>query len=117
MTYERKPEDVKLYCVSEVAGYAGCSCPTVHRIASMLSITAKIYKNKGSRASYFTEEEKDLICANFERHQNNYNEMNKAEVLTTSFNTEDHPLVKDKRYLNINYWPDTIPACFQECEE
>ena len=35
-------------------------------------------------------------------------ELEEAETL--------HPLVTDKRCLNLNWWPDIIPDCFKECE-
>jgi hypothetical protein len=30
---------------------------------------------------------------------------------------EKHPLVKDKRFLSLSYFPNVIPDCFKECEE
>ena len=30
---------------------------------------------------------------------------------------EDHPLVTDKRCLDLNWWPDVVPECFKECEK
>ena len=29
---------------------------------------------------------------------------------------EKHPLVKDKRFLSLSYFPNVIPDCFKECE-
>lgn len=29
-------------------------------------------------------------------------------------NEKEHPLVKDKRMLNINYWPNVVPKCFED---
>ena len=25
-----------------------------------------------------------------------------------------HPLVRDERLFNLNYWPDVVPVCFEE---
>ena len=30
---------------------------------------------------------------------------------------KEHPLVTDKRCLNLYYWPDVIPDCFKDMEE
>ena len=30
---------------------------------------------------------------------------------------EKHPLVKDKRFLSLSYFPNVIPDCFKECEK
>jgi len=32
-------------------------------------------------------------------------------------NAQEHPLVTDKRCLNLYYWPDVIPDCFKDMEE
>lgn len=29
----------------------------------------------------------------------------------------EHPLVKDKRCLNRNWWPDTVPKCFEGLDD
>jgi len=29
---------------------------------------------------------------------------------------DNHPLIKDKKFLNLNYWPDVIPNCLIEVE-
>lgn len=116
-SYTQKPENVKLYCASKVAQIAGCSNPTVHRIAKQLNIEARIYKSKNSRASYFTYEEMKIICENFDKHGNDYRTMKLPKPLPCSDKAEDHPLVTDKRCLDFNYWPDVTPVCFQETEE
>lgn len=115
--YGSKPENERLFCVSEVGQIAGCSNATVHRIAKMLKIQARIYKSKNSRASYFSYEEMKLIEENYNKHGNDYREMKATTPFSVSYEPEDHPLVKDKRCLNLSWWPETVPVCFQECEE
>ena len=31
-------------------------------------------------------------------------------------NKADHPLVKDDRFFDINYWPETVPKCFEDLD-
>ena len=30
---------------------------------------------------------------------------------------ESHPLVTDKRFFKLSYWPDTVPSCFGDLDE
>lgn len=36
---------------------------------------------------------------------------------TLNEDAQEHPLVTDKRCLNLYYWPDVIPDCFKDMEE
>ena len=31
-------------------------------------------------------------------------------------NKAEHPLVKDDKFFDINYWPETVPKCFETDE-
>ena len=35
----------------------------------------------------------------------------------TTADAAEHPLVTDPRFLKLSYFPDVVPACFEECEE
>ena len=41
----------------------------------------------------------------------------KAEEENGADDAEAHPLVKDKRFLKLSFFPDVIPECFKECEK
>lgn len=30
---------------------------------------------------------------------------------------ESHPLVTDKRFFKMSYWPNTVPSCFEDLDE
>jgi len=115
-SYTQKPESEILYSVSDVARIAGCSNPTVHHIAKRLNIQARIYAKHNARAAYFSYEEMKVIGEAYNKHGNDYRAVKEVK-LDTDAKAEDHPLVTNRDFLKLNVWPDTIPACFQECEE
>ena len=41
----------------------------------------------------------------------------KAEEENGADDAEAHPLVKDKSFLKLSFFPDVVPECFKECEE
>ena len=116
-SYTQKPEEEQLYCTSDVGRIAGCSNPTVHRLAKQLKIQARIYANKNSRAAYFSYEEMKVICEAFNKHGNDYKNVKEVKTLALEESAEDHPLVTNKEFLKLNVWPDVTPACFQELGE
>lgn len=108
------PKDNNYICVSNIAKEIGCSNQTVIQIASRLGYDLLVFKKNNTSSGYFTEDQKNKISSAYHLYGNNYKMIKRDE--SDDVTPEDlHPLVKDKRYLQLNVWPDIIPACFQEC--
>lgn len=56
-------------------------------------------------------------------HGRRYNLYTREDAIKLGWTPDDvpandgHPLVTDKRWLNINEWPETVPLCFQDLED
>jgi t-SNARE complex subunit (syntaxin) len=99
-----------------------CTTSVIRNITSYYHITAeKRTQKKNVRMVLYSYESFKLIKEYHEARRNKEKRrmikespaMTEEEVAAL----EDHSLVIDKRCLDFNYWPDTVPACFQECEE
>ena len=113
--FPEKPDNLEMFCTTEVAKIAGCAFPTVRQIATRLGIQAHIYRTNNARAAYYTSEEVNMICENYNVHGNNYKAIKKVEQPGAD-DQALHPLVTDKKCLQFSYWPDITPVCFKELD-
>lgn len=118
----QRPDKQKLYSTAEIAEMLDCTTSVIRNITSYYHITAeKEHREKSVRMSLYSYESFKLIKEYREARRNKEKRrmikespaMTEEEIAAL----EDHSLVIDKRCLDFNYWPDTVPACFQECEE
>ena len=113
LLFPKKPDDVEMFSTTEVARRAGCSLPTVRYIAVRLGIQSHIFRTNNARAAYYTPDEMLMICDNYNAKGNDYKSMKTQNTKAVEL-VEDHPLVKDTRCLKLNWWPETVPSCFEE---
>ena len=121
--YNQRPDAQKLYTVQGVADLLETSCDEVRRIIGYYKVKHEIVRTKQSRAIMVDYDSYRLIKDVHEEKDKRREEAAKAALLKAqkaeeeTSGAESHPLVKDKRWLKLSEWPDTIPDCFKECEE
>lgn len=108
----------KFYTTQEVAELLDCTCQVVRNTVSYHQIDKKVVSTPEGRILVFTEDAVRLIKEynDAKRDKAKQKQIKRKEEEELQ-GAEDHPLVTDKRFLSLRYWPDTVPACFQECEE
>lgn len=106
------------YTASQVADMAGCTSSWVSAIANQFQIERIVRPNHISKVAYYPKEsaEKIVEIVNLKK-SNAYNTKKAKAVAENPTPDEDenlHPLVTDKRFLKLNYFPETVPSCFEE---
>ena len=116
--WTQKPETQKYYTTNEIAHLLNTTASTVRSIAYYHNIEYKVCSTTKSRQSMFTYEAYRQIKEIHETGRaKNVQEAKKARELEegqTLAEADLHPLVKDKRFLKLNYFPETVPSCFLE---
>ena len=105
------------YTTRQLAELLGTSSSCISNIAIRYNIPKKVLIAEKARVAYFSKE-------SLEQFRNILDEMQdkrakwkqkKAEATAELEEAETlHPLVTDKRCLNLNWWPDVVPECFKE---
>ena len=103
----QRPEIERKFTTEEVAKALGVTGGTVSAICSKYGIIIEIEQNKAGRKAYYTHENLREIRAHLGGNHMRYTPPPQVEK------AEDHPLVTDERCLRLNYWPDTVPKCFE----
>ena len=119
----QKPETQKVYTIQETADLLDASCDEVRKIIGYRNIKHQVIRTRQSRAIMLDYDAVRLIKEFHDakvkkreeaaKHAENEKQKHEEEVC----GAEDHPLVKDKRFLKLSYFPDVVPDCFKECEE
>ena len=117
-----KPQTQKIYTTDETAELLNISCDEVRRIVNYYKIEHKIISTKKSRVIILTYDAVRLVKERYEEKQRRREEAARMAELKKQKHEEEidgaekHPLVKDKRFLSLSYFPDVVPDCFKECE-
>ena len=104
----QRPEINRKFTTDEVARALGVTTATVSAICSKYGIVNEIVQEKVGRKAYYTYENMREIRAHL--HGQAHVRYTPPALVEKA---EEHPLVTDKRCLNFNYWPDTVPKCFK----
>lgn len=116
-SYTSKPDIQKVYTTREVADLLNISDGMVRGIVNYHGLDQQIVITKNSRAAVYTY---DTVRQIKEIHEAREKKMKVAEQqkLIKNMETDEeaalHPLVKDKRFLKLSYFPETVPNCFEE---
>ncbi len=121
----QRPDKQKSYSVLEAADLLNTSDMEIRRIIGYYKIKHEIVRTKQSRAIMIDYDAFRLVKEIHEQKDKRREEAaeravirkQKAEEENGADDASAHPLVTDKRCLNINYWPDIVPDCFKECEK
>ena len=105
------------YTTKQLAELLGTSSSCISNIAIRYNIPKKVLIAEKARVAYFSKE-------SLEKFRNILDEMQDKRAKWEQKRTEAtaaleeaetlHPLVTDKRCLNLNWWPDVVPECFKE---
>ena len=117
----QNPEIDRIYTVHEIAELFECSDNVVRNISFRLDIPHTYTTKNKARVTIYPYGSLRLFKNYFNARAKKRNEtaLKKVTLIREEETTgaEDHPLVTDKRCLNLNWWPDVVPDCFKECEE
>ena len=117
-----RPDVQKTYTVQEIADMFNVTTDTVRNISNRMNLPHEYITKNRARLAVYPYEVVKIFREYFEARekQRKLAEERKIKVVISEEATAtelDHPLVKDKRFLKLSYFPDVIPDCFKECEE
>ena len=107
------------YTTKQLAELLGTSSSCISNIAIRYNIPKKVLIAEKARVAYFSKESLEQFRNILDEMQDKRAkwEQKKTEATAALEEAEAlHPLVTDKRCLNLNWWPDVVPECFKECE-
>lgn len=121
--YNQRPDVQKFYSVQETADLLDTSCDEVRRIVLYYKVKHETVRTRQSKAIMLDYDAYRLVKDIHEEKEQKRKEAAKNAELKKQKHEEEtdgaekHPLVKDKRFLSLSFFPDVIPDCFKECEE
>ena len=123
--YTQRPDVQKFYTVQETADLLDTSCDEIRRIVLYYKVKHETVRTKQSKAIMLDYDAYRLVKDIHEEKEQRRKEAaeravikrQKAEEENGADDASAHPLVKDKRFLKLSFFPDVIPECFKECEE
>ena len=108
------------YTTKQVAELTGVSSSCISNIALRYKIEKKIVIAEKARVAYFSKENFEKIRDILDEMQDKRAKWEQKKAEATAAELEEaealHPLVTDKRCLNLNWWPDVVPECFKELD-
>ena len=114
----QRPADPRTFLVSDIANALGISEPFAYRLVVKLQLSyTKLPDGRGHNVIHLSYDALARCREELERRENAEKakqEIGRAELEAAQ---AEHPLVTDPRCLKLSYWPDVMPACFEECEE
>ena len=116
-----RPEKQKVYTTQEAADLLGVSVTHLRRIARQANIEFSFVAINRARNMVFNYDAVRLMQAYWKKNCSDRAKVAKATVKNTEpeedeISCTDHPLVTDKRFLKLSYFPDVVPNCFEEEE-
>ena len=109
------------YTTSQIADLTGLSKSCILAIVYREDIPHLIKTSKTGRQAWFPKEsfEKIQTVIKNKEEVKKIKRENKERVLASNDviqDAEEHPLVKDNRFLRLSYWPDVVPKCFENLD-
>lgn len=120
--YNQRPDVQKFYSVQETADLLDTSCDEVRRIVLYYKVKHETVRTRQSKAIMLDYDAYRLVKDIHEEKEQKRKEAAKNAELKKQKHEEEtdgaekHPLVKDKRFLSLSFFPDVIPDCFKEVE-
>ena len=110
-----RPEKQKLYTVNEMAMLLDCSQMQIVNITNYYHIPCEVVVH---RTNFFTYDAFRLIKEHYEARCDKLRQKAIADMADKApeevARLEDHSLVTNPRWLELNEWPETVPVCFEE---
>ena len=109
------------YTTQQVAELAGCSDAHVANLASRYHIYKITQPTLNGKRAYYPKESAEkiieIMCTAREKRLEAAKKKAEQTKAENEASAELHPLVTDKRCLNLRYWPDITPKCFADLED
>ena len=114
-----EPTGERMFTVSDIQKMCGASRAIIRGIAERANIESFVSKDRRGSIVFDFQSVKQIM--KIYKHLLNVDEIansnkNRAEPKTIEELRAEHPLVKDDRFFELQYFPDVIPNCFKECE-
>jgi hypothetical protein len=110
------PDRETYFTTKEVAVITGCAFSSVGNLAKKANLKPLIRKTSNSRCAFWSYRQMRIIQELFGRRKVSGQE--KPVIINIKEEKmEEHPLVTDPKFLNLSYFPDVTPKCFEEDEE
>ncbi len=108
------------YTTRQLAELLGISSSCVSNIAIRYNIPKKVLISEKARVAYFSKESLEKFRNILDEMQDKRAKWEQKRTEATAAELEEaealHPLVKDKRFLKLSYFPNVVPDCFKEVE-
>lgn len=114
------------YTTNQLATMFNVLPTSITHVKFKLGLEVESRKIDGVKMNIYTEDQVNLMTEYF----NNRTKAEKRDFLLKRKiqnwrdkknqqpeEDQSHPLVTDRRYLQVNVWPDITPACFADLEE
>ena len=109
--YATRPNEERLFSTAEIAAAANVQPAYINALARENGVIYSIMKIDGKRRARYTYEAmRQLLTLASTEHQK------RATLQFGDGTASEHPLVTDERCLKLSYWPDVVPACFEEVD-
>ena len=105
------------YTTKQLAELLGTTSSCISNIAIRYNIPKKVLIAEKARVAYFSKESLEQFRNILDEMQDKRAKWEQKRTEATAALEEAetlHPLVTDKRCLNLNWWPDVVPECFKE---
>ena len=116
----RKVVEKNYYTTNQVADLAGVSASYVCVTAAKHNIYKVVKPSDKTKKAYFPKESAEklleIIADMRQRRREAHKRVEEKKAKETFADSDTHPLVTDKRCLNLNWWPDITPKCFMDLD-
>lgn len=107
-----------LYSTNDIVALLNVPRQSIHSAKLILGIVSKTVYEKKVKKSYYTKQDLIYFTEYFTIQDPMKRRAYAKEVQKQQDEAElkGHPLVTDRRLLNINFWPDIVPKYFEDME-
>lgn len=109
------PDKETYFTTKEVAVITGCAFSSVGNLAKKANLKPLIRKSSNARCAFWSYKQMRIIQELYGNRK--VNGQGKPVVSIKEETMEEHPLVTDQKFLNLSYFPDVTPKCFEEDKE
>ena len=115
--YTQRPENERLFLASDMAAALGITDPCFYALAKKLDLgSIRKPDGRGHNVMYFTHDALKRCEEELKRREDAEKTKRKIVRVELEAAQAEHPLVTDERFLKLSYFPDVVPACFEEVD-
>ena len=115
--YTQKPANERKFLASEMATALEITIPSFYALMRKLNLDYELEENHyGHKVFVFSHAALARCREELERRENKAREIVLEQQAELEAQQAEPPLVTDPRFLKLSYFPNVIPACFEEAE-